>query len=69
MEVSAMTAACDAWRYGTMLGIPTVVTGAGSLKYAHSNEEQISVGEIKQTAKVLFNFLERWCGFSEVEAG
>jgi len=40
------------------------VTGAGSLKYAHSNEEQISVEEIAETAKVLFRFLERWCGFS-----
>jgi acetylornithine deacetylase/succinyl-diaminopimelate desuccinylase-like protein len=69
MEISAMTAACDAWRYSTMLGIPTVVTGAGSLRYAHSNEEQISILEIKQTAKLLFKFLERWCGFSSVEAG
>ena len=38
-----MTAACDAWRYSTMLGIPTVVMGAGSLRYAHSNEEQITI--------------------------
>ncbi len=66
MEISAMTAACDAWRYSTMLGIPTVVMGAGSLKYAHSNEEQIAVREIKETAKVLFRFLERWCGLSTV---
>lgn len=64
LGVSAMTAACDAWRYSTMLGIPTIVTGAGSLKYAHSNEEQISVKEMAETAKVLFRFLERWCGFS-----
>jgi acetylornithine deacetylase len=66
MEISAMTAACDAWRYSTVLGIPTVVMGAGSLKYAHSNEEQIAVREIKETAKVLFRFLERWCGLSTV---
>ncbi len=63
MEVSAMTAACDAWRYA-LLNIPTVVMGAGSLKYAHSNEEQIAVAEIKETAKTLLRFLERWCGFS-----
>ncbi len=63
MQVSAMTAACDAWRYARM-NIPTVVMGAGSLKYAHSNEEQITVAEIKETAKILLRFLERWCGFS-----
>jgi acetylornithine deacetylase len=63
MEVSAMTAACDAWRYAGM-NIPTVVMGAGNLKYAHSNEEQISVAEIKETSGVLLRFLERWCGFS-----
>ncbi|MBP1655402.1 MAG: putative Acetylornithine deacetylase [Bacteroidetes bacterium] len=63
MEVSAMTAACDAWRYALM-GIPTIVMGAGSLKYAHSNEEQIAVEEIKETARTLLRFLERWCGFS-----
>jgi len=63
MVVSAMTAACDAWRY-SLMNIPTVVMGAGSLKYAHSNEEQIAVAEIKETAKVFLRFLERWCGFS-----
>lgn len=62
MEVSAMTAACDAWRYARM-DIPTVVMGAGSLRYAHSNEEQIAVADIKETAGILLRFLERWCGF------
>jgi acetylornithine deacetylase len=62
-EISAMTAACDAWRY-SLLGIPTVVMGAGSLKYAHSNEEQIALAEIQETATTLLRFLERWCGFT-----
>ena len=62
LEVSAMTAACDAWRYA-QLSIPTVVMGAGSLKYAHANEEQIAVADIKDTARILLNFLDRWCGF------
>jgi acetylornithine deacetylase len=65
LDVSAMTAACDAWRYAGM-NIPTVVMGAGSLKYAHSNEEQISVADIKETTRVLLRFLERWCGFSTI---
>jgi len=59
-EISAMTAACDAWRYNTM-GIPTVVLGAGSLKYAHSNEEQIKIEDIEQAAAVLLLFIHRWC--------
>jgi acetylornithine deacetylase len=63
MEISAMTAACDAWRYARM-NIPTVAMGAGSLKYAHSNEEQIALEDIKGTAKIFLRFLERWCGFS-----
>jgi acetylornithine deacetylase len=65
MEISAMSAACDAWRY-SLMNIPTVVMGAGSLKYAHANEEQIAVAEIKETAKILLRFLERWCGFSTI---
>jgi acetylornithine deacetylase len=68
LTVSAMTAACDAWRYSTMLGIPTVVTGAGSLRYAHSNEEQIGIREIKDMARVMVRFLERWCGLTTKEA-
>ena len=68
VEISAMTAACDAWRYSTMLNIPTVVMGAGSLKYAHADEEQISIRDIKQTAAVLYRFIERWSGFSSTEA-
>ena len=62
VEVSAMTAACDAWRYSASLNIPTVVFGAGSLKYAHSNEEQIAVRDMKETASVLIQFIDRWCG-------
>ena len=65
MEISAMTAACDAWRYALM-GIPTVVMGAGTLKYAHSNEEQIAVAEIQETARTFLRFLERWCGFTMI---
>ena len=61
-KVSAMTAACDAWRYNNVLGIPTVVMGAGSLKYAHANNEQIGVDEIVAMARTLLCFTDRWCG-------
>jgi acetylornithine deacetylase len=65
-EVSAMTAACDAWRYSAACNIPVIVTGAGSLKYAHTNEEQIAVEDIRRMGKTLIRFLERWCGFDTV---
>jgi acetylornithine deacetylase len=61
-DVSAMTAACDAWRYNNILGIPTVVMGAGSLKYAHANNEQIAIEEIVAMARTLVYFIDRWCG-------
>jgi len=56
-QIDAMTASCDSWFYNNQLGIPTVVFGAGDLKYAHSNQEQISLDEIKTTAMALINFL------------
>jgi acetylornithine deacetylase len=62
-EISALTAACDAWQYSRRLGIPTVVMGAGSLRHAHTNEEQIGIEDIRRMAKTLIRFIERWCGF------
>jgi acetylornithine deacetylase len=59
-EVTAMTASCDSWLYNNQLGIPTVVFGVGTLKYAHSNQEQIALEEIRQGAEVLGRFLQRW---------
>ncbi len=64
--VSALTAACDSWRYNNQLNIPTVVIGAGSLwNYAHSNHEQIRVEEIMDCTKTLLFFIDRWCGLEE----
>jgi hypothetical protein len=42
-----------------------VVLGAGSLKYAHSNEEQVAVEDICRTAITLIRFLDHWCGFDD----
>jgi len=61
-EVSAMTASCDSWFYNNQLRIPTVVFGPGSLRFAHSNEEQIGLDEIAAAAVVLVRFLADWCG-------
>jgi len=61
-EVSAMTASCDSWFYNNQLRIPTVVFGPGSLRFAHSNEEQIGLNEIAEAATILVRFLAKWCG-------
>ena len=61
-EVSAMTASCDSWFYNNQLRVPTVVFGPGSLRFAHSNEEQIGLDEIGEAAVILVRFLAEWCG-------
>jgi len=63
-EVSAMTASCDSWFYNNQLRIPTVAFGPGSLRFAHSNEEQIGLDEIAEGAAILLRFLVDWCGVS-----
>lgn len=65
-EISAMTAACDAWQYVHKLKIPAVVMGAGSLTHAHSNSEQIKIEDVKKMAKVLFHFIDEWCGLEPI---
>jgi acetylornithine deacetylase len=56
-EIRAMTAACDAWFYNNMLGIPTVVFGPGSLTHAHSKHEQIALGDVLTAAHILRDFI------------
>jgi len=60
-EISAMTASCDSWLYNNQLGIPTVVFGPGSLRFAHSNEEQIAVDDIAAGAAITVAFIRQWC--------
>jgi len=55
--IDAMTASCDSWFYHNQLQIPALVYGAGNLKYAHSNAEQIAVADIRNTAIALTNLL------------
>ncbi len=61
-KVSAMTASCDAWLYNNQLGIPTVVFGGGSLGVAHSNQEQMPVSDVINSAHILLSFISDWCG-------
>jgi acetylornithine deacetylase len=62
LTVSGMTASCDAWFYNNQLGIPTVVTGPGSLKFAHSREERIGMDEIAAAAETMVAFAADFCG-------
>jgi len=63
-EIAAMTASCDAWFYNNQLGIPSVVYGPGSLKVAHSKDEQIALDEIAKAAETLVRFILDYCGTS-----
>ncbi len=65
-DVSALTASADSWFYNNWLKIPTVVFGPGSLRLAHTNEEQISLADIETAAVIMANFIGRWCGFKEI---
>jgi acetylornithine deacetylase len=61
LEISGMTASCDAWFYNNQLNIPTVVYGPGSLGVAHSRDEQISMSEIGGSAEVLVRLILSYC--------
>ncbi len=61
LDVSAMTASCDAWFYNNQLGIPTVVYGAGTLKVAHSKEEQLALKDLADAAVLLSSFVHNYC--------
>jgi len=61
LAVGAMTASCDAWFYTNQLGIPTVVYGAGSLKVAHSKDEQLALADLADAATILAHFVHQYC--------
>ena len=61
--VGAATYSSDAWFYSTMLGIPTVTTGCGSITDGHTAGENVVLDDIIREAAVLFRFIERWSGF------
>jgi acetylornithine deacetylase len=55
-KISAMTGACDAWKYGKLSGIPAIVFGPGQIKFAHSAEEQIRFEDVMIAAQVIEDF-------------
>jgi acetylornithine deacetylase len=56
-RITAMTASCDAWFYSGLLNIPTVVFGAGELKWAHTKDERIALKDLADTAEVLARYV------------
>jgi acetylornithine deacetylase len=48
----AMTSYCDAWFYSSR-GVPTAIFGAGSLRSAHTADENVPIGEIAAAAEIL----------------
>ena len=61
LEVSGMPASCDGWFYCNQLGIPSIVYGPGTLKVAHSKDEQIAMREIATAGEVLTHFVQEYC--------
>lgn len=51
-QYDAFPACCDGWFYAHK-GIPTIILGAGSLSNAHSNDEHVPIGHIRQLAKII----------------
>ncbi|MGB9587727.1 MAG: ArgE/DapE family deacylase [Armatimonadota bacterium] len=61
-KITGFTASCDARLFWHTAKLPTVVFGPGEFSYAHSQDEQISIAEIKTAANILVRFLMQWCG-------
>ena len=60
-QITAMPASCDSWLFQNQLKVPTVVFGPGDLAVAHSNQEHIKMNDIGLAAKILVDFVMRWC--------
>jgi acetylornithine deacetylase/succinyl-diaminopimelate desuccinylase-like protein len=54
---SALPAFCDMWFYTHQKAIPALIFGAGKLKHAHSDIEQVKLDDIKLCALSIYNFL------------
>ena len=61
LNLDGMPASCDAWFYNNQLQVPTLVFGAGTLKVAHSIEENIALADIARAAEILLHFIAEYC--------
>jgi len=67
-EIIGWTASCDARLYWHRGGMPTAVFGPGSVSHAHALDEQMSIQDMQTGARILADFLVRWCGAENTEA-
>jgi acetylornithine deacetylase len=59
VQYSALPACSDMWFYSHEKTIPAVVFGAGELRHAHSDNEQVKLTDIKSCAMAIYNYLNR----------
>jgi acetylornithine deacetylase len=57
VQYSALPACCDMWFYSHEKKIPAVIFGAGELRHAHSDNEQVKLADIKSCSMAIFNNL------------
>jgi acetylornithine deacetylase len=55
IQYSALPACCDMWFYSHEKKIPAIIFGAGELRHAHSDNEQVKLEDIKSCAMALYN--------------
>ena len=58
-EISVSSTVTDGGWFGDA-GIPAVIYGPGTLRYAHSVNEQVSIDQLKTFVKVLLRFMVQW---------
>lgn len=61
LEVSPLTATCDAWVYGRQAGVPTVIFGPGEIAQAHAPDEHVSLDSLAMATRVLAFVMAEWC--------
>lgn len=57
VQYSALPACCDMWFYSHEKKIPAVIFGAGELRHAHSDNEQVKLADIKSCAMAIHNII------------
>ena len=55
-------ASCDARLFHHVGKMPCIVFGPGSIKNAHSRHEYCSAEDVVKAARVLTEYMIRWCG-------
>jgi acetylornithine deacetylase len=63
-EVFGWNVSCDARLYALRGKMPAVVFGPGQIQHAHSDHEQIRMGDVAKAAEALAHFMMNWCGVS-----